>query len=61
MTRYRVTYRRDLTSRRYYVTVTARDADEARVKAAIRDPEYLSSIQVKNEGPIRELVMEKRS
>lgn len=57
--RYRCVYRRDVSGRRHYMTVTARSADEARAKARIRDPQYLASIQVKNVGEVRELILEK--
>jgi hypothetical protein len=44
--RYSVSYRRldDLSGRIYRLTVTASSADEARVKAAIRDPQFLSTV-----------------
>lgn len=54
--RYRVSYRRDLTSRLYHVTVTARDSDEARAKARIRDRQYLASARVRRIGDVREFV-----
>lgn len=50
---YSVRYRRSVLSpRTYRVTVRALDADEARAKAAIRDPELLSTVAVKNRGPV---------
>ena len=41
---YRVVFRTDLTSRRHFLTVIARDADEAREYAKLRDPRYLATI-----------------
>jgi hypothetical protein len=45
MHRYSVRYRRsDGSSRIYHLTVTAASADEARAKAAIRDPKFGSTV-----------------
>jgi hypothetical protein len=58
MTRFTVYYRRSILANRVYrVTVTASDPDEARAKAAIRDPEYTVSVAVKNRGLVREAVV----
>ena len=58
MNDYQVRYRRDWMSRREYrVTVRAVNADEARVKAAIRDPQYLSSIEVKHRGVVESVTV----
>ena len=46
MFRYSIRYRRSNDLRRVYrMTVTARDADDARRLAAIRDPEYASTVE----------------
>jgi hypothetical protein len=46
MFRYSIRYRRIGDTRRVYrITLTARDADDARRLAAIRDPEYGSTIE----------------
>lgn len=44
--RYRVRYRRDVSSNRVFrVTVTAPDADRARAYAALADPLFLATVQ----------------
>lgn len=51
MYQYRITYRRDLvSSRQYHLTVIARSADEARAKARIIDPGYVSTIHSPRRG-----------
>lgn len=51
--RYRVSYlRRQPGSRVYHLLVNARNPDEAREYAAIRDPLYGSSLEVKHRGTI---------
>lgn len=47
---YRVVYRTDLTSRRHYLTVVARDADEAREYAKMRDPRFLATVRSPRRG-----------
>jgi hypothetical protein len=51
--RYSVRYRRaELGQRIYRLTVTARDADEARELARARDPEFWSSVAVHRRGQV---------
>lgn len=51
MYRYSVKYRRDdSASRVYHVTVTARDADDARRVAAEADPRYRSTVTSPRRG-----------
>lgn len=58
MNNYSVRYRRHpLSNREYRVTVRALNADEARIKAAIRDPEYVSSVSVHNNGIVHSVVI----
>jgi hypothetical protein len=55
---YRVEYRRHLLSaRKYRVTVHAVDADEARAKAQVRDPQLVQVTSTKNRGSVREAVV----
>lgn len=59
MYQYRVSYRRSATSsRKYHVVVVARNPDEARIKAQLADPWYVSSVEVKRLGEFVEAVME---
>jgi hypothetical protein len=52
---YSVRYRRDALSRREYrMTVHAASADEARAKAAVRDPGFLNTVEVKHRGSVAE-------
>ena len=56
MYRYRVRYHRTEASPRiYYVTVTARDADDARVAAKIRDPLFSHTVSSPKRGGVVQL------
>lgn len=58
MNNYQVRGRHHLLSRREYrFSVRAVDADEARVKAKIRDPQ-LVQVNVKNRGPVEAVTVE---
>lgn len=50
--RYLVKYRRDVSGRVYRAVVTARDPDEARDLARIKDPRMIATTTTPRKGPM---------